>query len=164
MCLCFFCYESTKFKIVNLILNLEKPKIAHNPLNNGVTAVLTPFLDFQFFWTFCLENVFWGKNQKLNFKRHQYNKISKIRRKSRRKWLDFLSKICKSSKLFRLFWGDIWFLNFTKLKTAHKSLNNGVRAVLTPFLDFQYFWTFWLENPFFGEKIKNSLNKTISIG
>ena len=98
---------------------------------------------------------FWGKNQKLNFKRHQYNKISKIRRKSRRKWLDFLSKICKSSKLFRLFWGDIWFLNFTKLKTAHKSLNNGVRAVLTPFLDFQFFWTFWTENPFFwGKNLK----------
>ena len=28
-------------------------------------------------------------------------------------------------------------------KIAHNSLNNGRRAVLIPFLDFQYFWTFW---------------------
>ena len=30
----------------------EKPKIAHNFLNNGRRAVLTPFLDIYFFWTF----------------------------------------------------------------------------------------------------------------
>ena len=29
-------------------------------------------------------------------------------------------------------------------KIAHNSLNNGRRAVLIPFLDFQYFWTFWV--------------------
>ena len=38
--------------------------------------------------------------------------------------------------------GDMWFLNFTKPKIAHNSLNNGVRPVLTPFLDFQFFLTF----------------------
>ena len=50
--------------------------------------------------------------------------------------------------------GDMWFLNFTKPKIAHNSLNNGVRPVLTPFLDFQFFLTFCLENQFFGEKSK----------
>ena len=54
----------------------KKPKIAHNSLNNWVRAVLTPFLDYQFFWTFWLENLFfWGKNQELNKKSHQYNRV-----------------------------------------------------------------------------------------
>ena len=37
-------------------------------------------------------------------------------------------------------------LKFPKFENswfAHNSLNNGRRAVLIPFLDFQYFWTFW---------------------
>ena len=46
------------------------------------------------------------------------------------------------------------FLNFKKPKIAHNSLNNGVRAVFTPFLDFQFFWTFYQKIRFLGEKIK----------
>ena len=37
-------------------------------------------------------------------------------------------------------------LKFPKFENswfAHNSLNNGRRAVLIPFFDFQYFWTFW---------------------
>ena len=105
--------------------NFTKPKIAHNSLNNGDRAVLTPFLDFQFFWTFCLQNLFfWGNNQKLTQKSHQYrvkypkfvqNHVQKWKNwwiyycifdpKNGRKWPDFLSKICKFTKFFRIFWG-----------------------------------------------------------
>ena len=40
---------STKFILVNLIFSISKTKNTHNSLNNGVRAVLTAFLDIQFF-------------------------------------------------------------------------------------------------------------------
>ena len=43
-------------------------------------------------------------------------------------------------------------MNFIKPKNAHNSLENRVRVVLIPFLDFQYFWTFWTEIPFSKKK------------
>ena len=49
----------------------------------------------------------------------------------------------------RLFHQEIFdpiALKFSKFENswfAHNSLNNGRRAILIPFLDFQYFWTFW---------------------
>ena len=55
-------------------------------------------------------------------------------------------------------------LKFPKFENswfAHNSLNNGRRAVLIPFLDFQYFWTFWgfllLKSLFFMFLILKSL-------
>ena len=46
--------------------NSHFTQIGHNSLNNGIRAVLTPFLYFQFFWTFCHENLFfWGKIKNL---------------------------------------------------------------------------------------------------
>ena len=46
-------------------------------------------------------------------------------------------------------------LKFPKFENswfAHNSLNNGRRAVLIPFLDFQYFWTFFVFLSFFLKK------------
>ena len=164
---------------------MTKPKIAHNCLNNWVRAVLTPFLDFQFFWTFWLENLFfWGKNQKwtkkaisiigLKYPKFVQNHVQNWENwwiyycifdpKKGRKLPDFLLKSSKSSKFFRFLWGGGYLIfEFHKTKNAHNSLNNGVRAVLTPFLDFQFFWAFWLENLFFGDKIQNLTKKAISI-
>ena len=56
--------------MVNLILEYQKkPEIAHNSLNNGVRAVLTPFLDFQYFELFALRIFFWGTKLKIDPKK-----------------------------------------------------------------------------------------------
>ena len=65
-------YMLTKFTLVYIIFNFKKPKIAHNSLNNGARAILTTFLDFQFFWTFFL---FWGKKSKIEPKKPSVTKI-----------------------------------------------------------------------------------------
>ena len=49
----------------------------------------------------------------------------------------------KSTFFSNLHW-EIRFRIFQKTKIAHNSLNNGRRAVLTPFLDIDIFWTFWV--------------------
>ena len=42
----------------------KKLIIVHNSLNNGVSAVLTQFLEFQFFGTFLPETLFSGGNNR----------------------------------------------------------------------------------------------------
>ena len=52
-------------------------------------------------------------------------------------------------------------MNFKKPKIAHKSLNNWVRAVLTPFLDFHFFKIFDQKIHFLGKKIQKFPKKTV---
>ena len=67
----------------------------------------------------------------------------------------FYWKFAKRRSFFDFCGGDIWFLNFTNPKIAHNSLNNGVRAVLTPFLDFSFLNFLTWKSFFFWAKIQN---------
>ena len=77
-----------------------------------------------YWWNHCLLLAFFWKN-------HQ---VSEGRRRLFRQ------------ENFELFSAGEIALKFSKFENywfAHNSLSNGRRAVLIPFLDFQYFWTFW---------------------
>ena len=151
------CQKMARFSIENLqiikafsiflggdiwFLNFTKPKIAqiaHNSFNNGARAVLTPFLDFQFFLTFCLENlVFWVKHKKLTQKSHQHrvqypkvvqNHVKKWNNgwiywcifdpKNSRQWPGFLVKICNSWKFIDFSgWEGKLIFEFHKIKNC----------------------------------------------
>ena len=125
---------------------------------------LEPFKHhFRFLCFFELQtrkSVFWIKKIKIfPKKRHQsiVNLTKKVRKKTAislqwiwfcvKKTLDWwrFSKKNIVPKFSSVFWwvhqiytskSDFWI---SKTKNAHNSLNNGVRAVLTAFLDFQFF-------------------------
>ena len=65
----------------------------------------------------------------------------------------------KSTFFSNLHW-EIRFRISQKTKIAHNSLNNGRRAVLTPFLDIDIFWTFWGWDRFFSSNWPNLTKKT----
>ena len=109
------------------------------------------------FWTLIFFELFGDKIDFFHKIDRNDRKVTKINQKLTK--IGFYVRIWGHFWFKMHFWVKITMVNlrdFEKHKVAHNLLNNWRRTVLTPFLDIDILWTFWIKIDFFRQFVQNS--------